>query len=1670
MAFRQIKSPALADKAVINTKLDESAVQGQSTLQGMINPGDCFTLLYDVASDSLKKIGADDFFASFSTDDLSEGDNLYFTDQRAKTAVASDIADAVLVETNRAKAAEQLLQQNIDAEASTRLAADNALQASITAEETRAKGREDTIELEYKAADAALSVRIDNLFSNTDSDAFDSLSEIVKAFQDADDALSASIIANSTAITNEVTRATNRETEINDRLTAEISRAQSAELANAVLIGQEESRATAAEAALSARIGVEEGKSTDLQNQITAEVTRATNRENDIASDLSDEITRAKGAEAANAQNIQDEISARATADSQIRTDLGNDITTGDAATLAAAKAHDDALIGDATVDGTAGNTVTDRIATAKAEAIVESSNSVSIENAERKAADSDLGARIDLEITNRIESDTALDDRIDSDRLDRIAGDSDLQTQINFITSNTDPAALDSLTEIVNAFEGADSDMSALIASNTSAISAEKSRAEAAEGVLQTNINTEASTRSTADQGLQSQIDQLVVDLNVDTEEVLRQAKEYTDQEADAHQAVAIAHADSQDAALIGDATVNGTSGNTVTDRIESARTNARGYTDTKVEAERVRAVAAEESLALRTTTLEGEMDDVEALASQNENDLRAEETARAEGDSSLQSQIDALNNNTTIDVEDLQSQITAEVNRATAAEGVNAAAVITEKNRAEGVESSLQNQINTNITDISTERGRITAEVTRAKAAEGALSTRLDAVEDSFSSVDSDLQAQILAETVRASGVEAGLRTDVDSLQDQVTANDSDILALQNNTTTDVTDLQNQITAEVNRATAAEGVLTTDLNTLSGRVDFIVSNEDGAALDSLTEIVEAFQNADSDLNGVIGDNSGRLTAVENRATTLESRATDLESRATSAENRLTGIDSDQVVQNGRLNIAEADIDALEAKMGTATLVTTATDVRGAINEIVGTQGTDDSRITTLESEMDAVEGRATLLEGRATATEAKDVEQDGRLNVNESDIDDLEAKMGTGAFDTAAQTTVGAVNEVHAELNSVEARMTAAEANAVADSDRLTQEIADRISGDAALDTKIDNFRGIDQADYIARDAAVLAEAKTYAENEADDAEAAAKVYADGIVADEQAAREAADNVLDGKIAAEADARSIADNALDSRVTVVETEMTATQLAAGVNADGTYAAPTGTNYIDLSTSLADADRKLDAAIKAVDNTRNSGINNLQAQLDAEIATRGSEDSDIRASLAAEVARATGVESDQAVLIQTNATSIADEASRAQGVETSLQNQINFITSNTDSAALDSLTEIVAAIQSSDADLLGLINQNKDDIAQEIVDRTAQGVAIRAEFAAADAALQLDVDSRVKKSGDTMSGDLAMGGNKVSGVANGTANADAVNKGQLDAGLAAQHISQFTTTDLEEGDNLYFTTSRARGAVSVVDVDGEGNVSYDAATGQFSISTGKAFVELEDVADDSFDASKGGFVARVKTDGSAIELVDPTQLAFNNAKRQTINGDGAQTTFALNFYTQEANAMVFVGGVVQDPGTHYTINPTDQQITFNSAIPVGTQAVVIAQSTNSVGVLDPKSVGLETLADNIKVFEQGNDVVAGTSATVVSSFNKTQYRSAKYVVTVENAGEFETRECLVIHDGTNAYITEYGILFTGSSILGDTDVRMVGSSVELLYTAEAAGAVVSVSASYVDV
>jgi hypothetical protein len=62
-----------------------------------------------------------------------------------------------------------------------------------------------------------------------------------------------------------------------------------------------------------------------------------------------------------------------------------------------------------------------------------------------------------------------------------------------------------------------------------------------------------------------------------------------------------------------------------------------------------------------------------------------------------------------------------------------------------------------------------------------------------------------------------------------------------------------------------------------------------------------------------------------------------------------------------------------------------------------------------------------------------------------------------------------------------------------------------------------------------------------------------------------------------------------------------------------------------------------------------------------------------------------------------------------------------------------------------------------------------------------------------------------------------------------AVTNDKLAGSIASTKIAElnaFDTADLAEGTNLYYTDARARGAVSVTDVSGDGSLSYNSSTG----------------------------------------------------------------------------------------------------------------------------------------------------------------------------------------------------------------------------------------------------
>lgn len=275
----------------------------------------------------------------------------------------------------------------------------------------------------------------------------------------------------------------------------------------------------------------------------------------------------------------------------------------------------------------------------------------------------------------------------------------------------------------------------------------------------------------------------------------------------------------------------------------------------------------------------------------------------------------------------------------------------------------------------------------------------------------------------------------------------------------------------------------------------------------------------------------------------------------------------------------------------------------------------------------------------------------------------------------------------------------------------------------------------------------------------------DAATKAYVDGLVDLEVTNRIAGDGYLQDQI------DNIVSNldpaALDSLTEIVSAFQTA---------DG--------SLIDTVNTLAAAASSALAA-EAAERAAQDGY--LSSDIDSEAARALAAETAIQVSVTAETTRAVAAEGvlqgninseattrAAAILSEETARIAGDnslqsavnaEAARATSAEQDLQSQISSVLSNTDSASLDSLTEIVSAFQSADGDLLAALNALS----------VSANSALQAEIVRATAAEATKLDL----AGGTMTGPIAMSNQKITGLAAGTEASDAVNFLQLQSAIS---------------------------------------------------------------------------------------------------------------------------------------------------------------------------------------------------------------------------------------------------------------------------------------------------
>jgi len=174
--------------------------------------------------------------------------------------------------------------------------------------------------------------------------------------------------------------------------------------------------------------------------------------------------------------------------------------------------------------------------------------------------------------------------------------------------------------------------------------------------------------------------------------------------------------------------------------------------------------------------------------------------------------------------------------------------------------------------------------------------------------------------------------------------------------------------------------------------------------------------------------------------------------------------------------------------------------------------------------------------------------------------------------------------------------------------------------------------------------------------------------------------------------------------------------------------------------------------------------------------------------------------------------------------------------------------------------------------------------------------------------------------------------------------------------LTNYTTTDLAEGTNLYYTDERvddrindlffASYGISATYTDPAGvfEIGFDAT----NIGTGEQILDTTDTVQAAFRTLTSGpnLDLTVSTDGDNI-VVD-TAVKINNLEFNTFTGTGSVSQFTLPYtVSQDWQVLVYIDGVVQEPTTSYTMS--GNTLTLSAPLALSSVMNVIKMASNTV-------------------------------------------------------------------------------------------------------------------------
>lgn len=673
---------------------------------------------------------------------------------------------------------------------------------------------------------------------------------------------------------------------------------------------------------------------------------------------------------------------------------------------------------------------------------------------------------------------------------------------------------------------------------------------------------------------------------------------------------------------------------------------------------------------------------------------------------------------------IQDIAADLAAEIDRAQNAENNLDAAIKAEQARAEAAEG----QLNT----------KIEAETTRAEAAEKALDDKITAETERATAEEARLDAKIDAETERATGVEADLQQQITEEVTRAKAREdeiaSDLADEVNRATLEENRLNGLITTETQRAKDAEATLQTNIDNeqqaredadtaLGGRIDALSSDvtqqitdfktEVNGKLDSMESTINQMQTTVKSLGTQVDNLNQNVTNLSGAVSTMQNTVNTLQQNFTSLTEAVAGINDElDKIQSGDITLPYLK---KTGDTGTGTFNFTGATVNVAAP-------TADANAATKKYVDDADKVNAA-----AIAAETK------RATNKENELNT--------AITTEKERAEAAENSLSGLINQETTERKAAD-NAL--ETKITQEVEDRTEADNAIKQEIANLtNGTTEMPYV-------------------------KKAGDTMTGNLNMGNRTINNAYGFEVAG-SNAFTASNN--EAAIASVAEPNNYKALNVGTPVKNTHA--TTKKYVD------DADAVLNAAIQAETKNRETAITGVLQQI-------GELETGIEGDLAGYLPLTGGTMT--GALNVTTPTENANAATKKY-VDDAVQNA-------TDPALTGRVDALETSQAQQDTEIANLKNgttalpyiKDTGDTVTGTYDFTGADLTVKTPTADASPATKAYVDTKitdlesgstalpyVKKAGDSMTGTLSMGNNKVTNVAAPTEDGDAVNKKYVD-------------------------------------------------------------------------------------------------------------------------------------------------------------------------------------------------------------------------------------------------------------------------------------------------------